>query len=43
MAKLVDEQPNYAAALSVLGMSEAGLGNRHDALAHGRRAVELFP
>ena len=43
MAKLVDEQPDYAAALSVLGMSEAGLGNRHDALAHGRRAVELFP
>jgi tetratricopeptide (TPR) repeat protein len=43
MAKLVDEQPEYAHALSVLGMSEAGLGNRHDALAHGRRAVELFP
>jgi TolB-like protein len=43
MAKLVDEQPNYAEALSVLGMSEAGLGNRHDALAHSRRAVELFP
>jgi len=43
MAKLVHEQPEYAAALSVLGMSEAGLGNRHDALAHGRRAIELFP
>jgi tetratricopeptide (TPR) repeat protein len=43
MAKLVDEQPEYAHALSVLGMSEAGLGNRHDALTHGRRAVELFP
>ena len=43
MAKLVDEQPDYAHALSVLGMSEAGLGNKHDALAHGRRAVELFP
>jgi tetratricopeptide (TPR) repeat protein len=28
MAKLVDEQPEYAEALSVLGMSEAGLGNR---------------
>jgi len=24
-------------------MSEAGLGNRHDALRHSRRAVELFP
>jgi tetratricopeptide (TPR) repeat protein len=43
MAKLVDQQPEYAHALSVLGMSEAGLGNRHDALAHGMRAVELFP
>jgi TolB-like protein/Tfp pilus assembly protein PilF len=43
MAKLVDEQPDYAEALSVLGMSEAGLGNRHDALSHGRRAIELFP
>jgi len=43
MAKLVDEQPEYAEALSVLGMSEAGLGNRHDALRHSRRAVELFP
>ena len=43
MAKLVDEQPEYAEALSVLGMSEAGLGNRHDAVQHSRRAVELFP
>src|SRR5438132_4225638 len=43
MAKLVDEQPEYAQALSVLGMSEAGLGNRHDAVQHSRRADELFP
>jgi TolB-like protein/Tfp pilus assembly protein PilF len=43
MAELVDEQPEYAHALSVLGMSEAGLGNKHDALKHGRRAVELLP
>src|SRR5207247_5838900 len=43
MAKLVDEEPEYAQALSVLGMSEAGLGNRHDAVQHSRRAVELFP
>jgi TolB-like protein len=43
MAKLVEEQPEYAHALSVLGMSEAGLGNRHDALTHSRRAVELLP
>jgi serine/threonine-protein kinase len=43
MAKLVEQQPEYAHALSVLGMSEAGLGNMHDALTHSRRAVELFP
>ena len=43
MAGLVDEQPDYAHAHSVLGMSEAGLGNKHDALKHGRRSVELLP
>jgi TolB-like protein len=43
MSKLVDEQPDYAEALSVLGMSEAALGSKQDALRHSRRAVELFP
>jgi len=43
MAKVVNEQPDYAEALSVLGMSEAALGHNEDALRHGRRAVELFP
>src|SRR5207302_1582590 len=43
MAKLVDEQPDYAEALSVLGMSEAALAKKEDALQHSRRAVELFP
>jgi len=43
MAKLVDEQPEYAEALSVLGMSEAALGNKEDALRHSRRAVEFLP
>jgi TolB-like protein len=43
MAKLVDEQPEYAEALSVLGMSEAALGRKVDALQHSRRAVELLP
>jgi TolB-like protein len=41
--KLVHEQPDYAEALSVLGMSEAALGHNEDALHHSRRAVELFP
>ena len=43
MAKLVDEQHDYAEALSVLGMSEAALGDKEAALRHSRRAVELFP
>src|SRR5207302_9835455 len=43
MAKLVDEQPEYAEALSVLGMSEAALGNKEEALRHSRRAVEFLP
>ena len=43
MKKLVDEQPDYAEALSVLGMSDAALGRREDALRASRRAVELFP
>jgi TolB-like protein/Flp pilus assembly protein TadD len=43
MARLVDEQPDYAEALSVLGMSEAALGNKANALQYGRRAAELFP
>ena len=43
MAKVVDEQPDYPEALSVLGMSEAALGDNKDALHHSRRAVELFP
>ena len=43
MAKLVGEQPDYAEALSVLGMSEAALGHKEDALRHGKRAVEILP
>src|SRR6266536_3026865 len=43
MAKVVHEQPDYAEALSVLGMSEAALSHNEDALHHSRRAVELFP
>jgi serine/threonine-protein kinase len=43
MAKVVNEQPDYAEALSVLGMGEAALGHNEDALRHSRRAVELFP
>ena len=43
MEKLVREQPEYAEALCVLAMSDAALGRKDEALAGGRRAVEVFP
>jgi serine/threonine-protein kinase len=42
-AKLVAEQPDYAQALCVLGMADAALGQKEDAIREGRRAVELLP
>ena len=41
MASLVDQQPDYAEGLSVLGMIDAALGAKEEAIAEGRRAVEL--
>jgi TolB-like protein/Flp pilus assembly protein TadD len=43
VAKTVEEQPNFAAALSLLGMIDAGLGRKEEALREGRRACELLP
>jgi TolB-like protein/class 3 adenylate cyclase/Tfp pilus assembly protein PilF len=43
MAKLLREQPAYAEALCALGMADAVLGNKEDAIREGRRAVELLP
>jgi len=43
MEKIVREQPDYARALCVLGMIDAALGRKEDALREGRRAVELLP
>ena len=42
-AKLIADQPDYAEALCVLGMADAALGNKEDAIREGRRAVELVP
>jgi len=42
-AKMVAEQPNYAEGLCVLGMADAALGNKEDAIREGRHAVELLP
>ena len=42
-AKLIANQPDYAEALCVLGMADAALGNKEDAIREGRRAAELVP
>jgi TolB-like protein/Tfp pilus assembly protein PilF len=36
-------QPNYAQALCALGVVDAALGNKEDAIREGERAVELMP
>src|SRR5436189_1152427 len=41
--KLVAEQPDYPEGLCVLGVADAALGNKDDAIREGRRAVELLP
>jgi serine/threonine-protein kinase len=41
--KIVKVQPSYAPALCVLGLIDAGLGRKEEALSEGRRAVELLP
>jgi len=43
MAKLVEQQPSYAEALCALGMADAVLGYKDDAIREGRRAAELLP
>jgi TolB-like protein/class 3 adenylate cyclase/Tfp pilus assembly protein PilF len=42
-AKVIADQPDYAEGLCVLGMADAVLGNKEDAIRVGRRAVELLP
>ena len=41
--KIVQAQPNYGPASCVLGLIDAGLGRKEEALREGRRAVELLP
>jgi TolB-like protein/Tfp pilus assembly protein PilF len=41
--EIVRSDPDYAPALCVLGMIDAALGRKDDALREGRRAVELLP
>ena len=40
--KMVQAQPNYGPPLCVLGLIDAGLGRKDEALREGRRAVELL-
>jgi TolB-like protein/class 3 adenylate cyclase/Tfp pilus assembly protein PilF len=41
--KIVQAQPSYGPPLCVLGLIDAGLGRKEEALREGRRAVELLP
>ncbi len=41
--KTVNAQPDYAPAWCVLGVIDAALGRKEEALSEGRRAVELLP
>jgi serine/threonine-protein kinase len=41
--KRVQAQPDYGGAVCVLGLIDAGLGRKEEALQEGRRAMELLP
>ena len=41
--RILQEQPNYGPPLCVLGLIDAALGRKEEALREGRRAVELLP
>lgn len=41
--KLIQQQPDWGPAIAVLGLIDAGLGRKQEALQEGRRAVELLP
>jgi len=43
MEKILQDQPEYAEALCILGMSDAALGRKEEALKEVRRAAELLP
>ncbi len=43
LERTVRKQPQFASPLSVLGMADAALGRKEDAIREGKRAVELCP
>jgi serine/threonine protein kinase/tetratricopeptide (TPR) repeat protein len=42
-AKVVEAQPDFGPSWCVLGLIDAGLGRKEEALREGRRALELLP
>ena len=43
MEKILQAEPDYPQALSLLGMTDAALGRKEDAVREARRAIELHP
>jgi tetratricopeptide (TPR) repeat protein len=43
LEQIVRDQPDYAAALCAIGVVDAALGNKEDAIREGERSVELMP
>jgi len=43
LEQVVRDQPDYPQALCALGVVDAALGNKEDAIREGQRAVELMP
>jgi serine/threonine-protein kinase len=43
LQRKMGEQPEYGPLLCVLGLTDAALGRKEDAIREGRRAVELIP
>lgn len=41
--KLIGKEPEFAAAISLMAMIDAGLGKKEEAIAEGRRACALLP
>jgi serine/threonine-protein kinase len=43
LEKMLRNLPDYAEAICALGVVDAALGNKEDAIREGRRALELMP
>ena len=43
LEQIIRDQPDYAEALCAVGVVDAALGNKEDAIREGHRAIELIP